>query len=212
MVRFIIVRHGYSVGNKEKRFSGQADFSLDETGILQAKSTSEYILNSYNVDAVYSSDLSRAYQTVKPIADKLGLPVQKSKKLREVDVGIWEGMFVENVKKQYPEEFEMYITNPGMFTFCGGESYLEVMLRGKSAFEEIAINNDEKTIVMGVHGGNIRTLRAAWDNIPLEKIKDIPHVANASVTVAEYDRGTVNWIQIGYTDHLTDKTTEDGIK
>ena len=69
MVKFIIVRHGYSVFNKERRFTGHVDAPLDERGIEQAKRNAEYVIANYKIDCIYSSDLSRAYHTVKPIAD-----------------------------------------------------------------------------------------------------------------------------------------------
>ena len=212
MVTFIIIRHGYSMGNKEKRFSGQMDVPLDSIGFSQAKSIAEYVVENFKVDSIYSSDLCRAYETVKPIAEAFKLPIHKCRELREVNVGNWQGMLIEDVKNEFPESFELYRQNPGLSKFDGGESYADVMIRGKHAFEKIAEENEGKTIVVGTHGGVIRTLRAAWNNIPAEKIKDIPHVPNASVTVAEYDKGNINWIQIGYSEHLADKTTEEGVK
>lgn len=212
MVTFIIIRHGYSIGNKEKRFSGQMDIPLDDIGFSQAKSITEYVVENFKVDCIYSSDLCRAYETVKPLAEALDLPIHTCKDLREVDVGKWQGKLIEDVKKEFAESFELYRQNPGIVQFDGGESYADVMIRGKHAFEKIAQENEGKTVVVVTHGGVIRTLRAAWDNIPAEKIKDIPHVPNASVTVAEYDKGNIKWIQIGYSEHLTDKTTEEGVK
>lgn len=211
MVRFVIVRHGFSQGNKEKRFSGQMNVPLDGVGFSQANSVSRYILENFKVDCVYSSDLSRAYDTVKPVADALGLEVTQCRELREVDVGDWQGMLIEDVKKAYPESFAFYKENPGLSRFDGGEGYVDVMQRGSLALKKIAEDNDGKTVVVGTHGGVIRTLRAAWDNVPLDKIKDIPHVPNASVTIAEYDGGVITWQQIGYCDYLEDKTTEVGV-
>lgn len=212
MVKFILIRHGYSAGNKEKRFSGQMDVPLDDIGRLQAISTSKYILENYNVDSIYSSDLCRAYETVKPIADELGLTVNKYKELREVDVGLWQGMLIEDVKDKFPENFECYRTTPGLCKFDGGESYSECLERAKSVLIKIAEESEGKTIVIATHGGVIRTLRAYWDNVPMSEIKKIPHVPNASITVVEYDNGKVNQIMVGYKEHLEDKTTEEGVK
>lgn len=212
MVTLIIVRHGYSIGNKEKRFTGQMDAPLDEIGYLQAVSTADYIVKNFEVDRIYSSDLSRAYETVKPIADALGLEVLKWKELREANVGDWEGKLIADVEKEYPESFAFYKENPGLARFVGGESYEELMRRSRLTFEKIAAENEGKTVVVGTHGGVIRTLRAAWDNVPLDKIKEIPHVPNGSVTIAEYDNQSVNWICIGYEEHLSEKTSEALIK
>jgi len=212
MVTFIIIRHGYSMGNKEKRFSGQMDVPLDEVGHLQAASAADYILKNFKVDSVYSSDLSRAFETVKPIADALGLTVCQRQDLREVDVGKWQGKRIEDVKREYPDSFALYKENPGMARFDGGENYADVMQRGRKAFEKIAAENEGNTVVVGTHGGVIRTLRAAWGNVPPDQIKDIPHVPNGSVSIANYENGSVIWQCIGFTDHLADKTTEEGVK
>ncbi|MBQ2754970.1 MAG: histidine phosphatase family protein [Clostridia bacterium] len=212
MVTFVIVRHGYSKGNKEKRFSGQMDVPLDEIGLSQAEAVAQYITENFKIDKIYSSDLSRAVDTVKPIAQKLGIPVNKVKELREADVGEWQGLLIETIKEQYAESFEFYRQNPGLARFDGGESYKELMDRSLVAFDKIAKENDGKTILVGTHGGVIRTLRAGWNNIPLENLKEIPHVPNASVTVVQYDKGKVNWLKIGCSDHLTEKTTEEAIK
>lgn len=212
MVKFIILRHGYSMGNKEKRFSGQMDVPLDNAGRAQAECTAKYISRNFKVDSVYSSDLSRAYETALPVAKAFNLSVNEREDLREVDVGEWEGKLIEDVKKEFPESFELYRTNPGLSAFDGGESYADVMERGRKAFDEIAKENEGKTVVVATHGGVIRTLRAAWTNTSLEDIKNIPHVSNSSITVAEYQEGVVNFVTIGYDQHLVDKTTEEGVK
>lgn len=212
MVTFLLIRHGFSLGNKEKKFSGQMDVPLDDVGHAQAESIAEYISKNFKVDSIYSSDLSRAYHTALPLAKVLNLQVNTDKNLREVDVGKWQGKLIEDVKKEFPESFEKYRANPGLSRFNGGESYLDAMERGVRTIAEIAEENPDKTIVVATHGGIIRTLRAAWTNTKPENIKDIPHVPNASVTVAEYDDGKVTLKAIGYTDHLSDKTTEEGVK
>ena len=212
MVKFIIIRHGYSLGNKEKRFSGQLDVPLDAVGISQANSTAAYILSHYQVDRIYASDLSRAYDTAKPIAQALGMDITKCKELREVDVGDWQGLLIEDAARKYPESFALYKENPGLSRFDGGESYVDVMQRGSRAFRRIAAENDGKTVIVATHGGVIRTLRAAWSNTPLEKIKEIPHVPNGSVTVVLYENGHAQFEQIGYNGHLADPITEEGVK
>ncbi|MBQ6708748.1 MAG: histidine phosphatase family protein [Clostridia bacterium] len=211
-VKFIIIRHGYSKGNKEKRFSGQMDVELDEVGYSQAAATAEYVSKNFHIDAIYSSDLSRAYETVKPIAEALGMEIHKCKDLREADVGNWQGKLVEEVKKEYPESFAFYKESPGFAKIGGAESYADVINRARKAIEKIAEENEGKTILIGTHGGVIRSLRVAWEDNPPEKIKEIPHVPNSSVSVAEYKNGVLEWLSIGYDNHLSDKTTEEAVK
>lgn len=212
MVRFIIIRHGYSKGNKEKRFSGQMDLPLDDVGVMQAESTAKYILDNFCVDSVYSSDLSRAYETVRPIADALNINVNKHAGLREVDVGYWQGMLIEDVEKAFPESFRIYKQTPGLAHFDGGESFGQLLERVLRTMDAIAEENDGKTVVVGTHGGVIRTLRTAWAQIPLGNMQQIPHVPNSSVTVVDYESGKAEFVQTGYNGHLADRTTEEGVK
>ena len=119
MVRFIIVRHGYSQGNKEKRFCGQLDIPLDEAGHQQAATTAQYIVSNFQVDRVYSSHLSRAFLTAKPVADALGLEVIPLRQLQEVDVGRWHNMLISDIIQEDPELFASYKAYPGLFRFPG---------------------------------------------------------------------------------------------
>lgn len=212
MVKFIIVRHGYSAGNKEKRFSGQLDSPLDQIGLIQAQCVSEYIFKAFSPDAIYSSDSSRAYQTIKPLADKLGMTITTCKELREIDVGDWQGILVADIERLYPEKLNAYRTSPGLFRFDGGESYRDMMERGRLSLERIAQQNEGKTVVVATHGGIIRTLLALWNGIPIERISEVPIVPNASVTIVTYDNGKVTQLEVGYTDHLDDITEEEVAK
>ena len=79
MTKFIVVRHGNSLSNIDKTFTGHIDAPLSEVGVEQAKLVSNYILSEYKVDKVFSSDLSRAVDTIKPFAQKVNLEIIKEK-------------------------------------------------------------------------------------------------------------------------------------
>ena len=208
MVRIILIRHGYSEYNKLRRFSGQLDVALDEIGVEQARCTAEYVLENFKIDAVYSSDLKRAYDTAKPIADALGLPVVTSKQIRELDVGLWGGKNGEELRAEFPENFALYKKDVALVRCDGGEGYADLWKRSLAEIERIARENDGNTIVIATHGGVIRCARTAWSGIPLERIASVPHVPNASVSVAEYDDGGFRLITIGYSEHLSNNVTE----
>lgn len=207
-VRFVIIRHGYSQFNRSHRFSGQYDVPLDEIGIRQARSTAEYVLKNYKIDAIYSSDLSRAYETARPVAEALDMPIITSRALRELDVGKWECKTAEEIMAEYPESLSRYKENCGSARCDGGESYVELWERSVAEMDRIAAENMGKTVLVATHGGVIRCLRCAWRGIPPEELYKLPHVPNASVTVAESEGGVVRLLQEGYCGHLEDKTTE----
>lgn len=211
MVKFIIVRHGYSEFNKEHRFSGQADIALDGIGHSQARSVAKFVLENFHIDTVYSSDLLRAYDTAMPLAEALQLPIVKDIELRELDVGEWEGMLITEVAEKYPDSFNIYKTNIGLARPDGGESYPELAKRVSDAFAKIAKKNEGKTVLVATHGGVIRALRCAWLGIQREEYQNVPHVPNASITIAEYSDGKGVFTKIGLDDFLQEKTTEKGL-
>lgn len=209
MVTLLIIRHGFSLGNKQKIFTGQLDVPLDDAGRAQARSIADYVLQNFQVDGIYSSDLCRACDTVAPIADALGLPVVKTPSFREINEGNWQGMTFDELASAFPEKFALHKENPSVGYYDGGESYADVFARGSLALEQIAWEYDGKTVVIGTHGGFIRALLHGFRHIPTEKLKVTPPVPNGSVTVAQYENGKLTLVQTGYTGHLTDKTTEE---
>ena len=208
MTKLIIIRHGFSSGNKQSRFSVQLDLPLTKEGYDQAESAAQYILKNYQVDAVYSSDLCRAYDTVKPIADALDLPIHTYKELREINEGNWQGMLKEEVKKQFPEQFKTYQKTLGLVQFEGGECYASMLARVKPIIEKIIDDNPQKTVVIGTHGAVIRGMLSVWLGVPLEKVQEVPRVPNGTITVVECDQASAKVLQIGYSDHLTERTGE----
>ncbi|MBQ3068373.1 MAG: histidine phosphatase family protein [Clostridia bacterium] len=203
MTRLIVIRHGYSSANKNKIYSGHMDVPLEEIGIAQAERTAEYVLKNYKVDAIYSSDLSRACNTVRPIADALGLPLNKCAELREIDVGKWQGMLFDDVKTKMADNYNSYKIDPWNVPIDGGESYSMVIARALPKIEEIARDNDGKTVVIASHGGAIRALLSVWLDMK-DRIWDVPLSGNCSVTVVEYDGGRFEVVSVGYTAHLDD--------
>ena len=212
MVRFIIVRHGYSETNKTQTFAGQLDVDLDSIGYEQAEDVKECIINNYKIDAIYSSDLRRAINTAKPTAEALGMEIKTDVDLREMYVGEWQGMAVTDVAKKYPETFSVYKTNVGEARPDGGENYTELSNRADAAFRRIAKGNEGKTVMVVTHGGLIRALRCRWNGLCMTTAQSIPHVPNASLTVVDYDNGKFRFKEVAMADHLRSLSTEKDIK
>lgn len=96
MTTLLLVRHGETDWNAERRWQGHTDVPLNERGRKQARALAEQIA-AEPVDAVYSSDLRRARDTAAAVADRLGLPVTVDPDLREIDVGSREGLTGDEV-------------------------------------------------------------------------------------------------------------------
>ena len=208
MTELLFVRHGYSEGNKTRRFSGQRDFPLDEAGRRQADEVSAYLRGAYHIDAIYASDLCRAADTVRPLAEALSLPIHERAALREIDVGLWEGVLRTDVERLYPESYALYLTTPGLLRFDGGESFAEMRDRALAEVQKILKKHEGGRVVIATHGGVIRVLRTLWESIPLGEMQNIPQVPNASVTVVRYEGESATLISAGMADHLTERVTE----
>ena len=196
-VRFILVRHGRTVYNDEKRFTGQKDIALSEHGKMQAKITSEYVLKKYKPDLIYASDLSRAIETVNLVAETLGIPIKTDKRLREKSLGDWTGMRIEEVKEKFPKEFETYRNGASA---VNGESRADIENRAMEFFQELAQKERGKTILVSSHNGllgaflrRISCVKEQGSNLFLP---------NCSVSEAVYENGEFTALIVGFDKHL----------
>ena len=108
MTRLIITRHGQSIANAQLRFAGHSDFDLSETGHTQAALVAKYLCENLHIDAIYSSDLLRAYNTALPTARALGMDIIPSTALREIFAGEWEGHTTDEIAAYYAEDFGVW--------------------------------------------------------------------------------------------------------
>ena len=96
-------RHGQTIWNFERRFQGQTDIPLDDTGEAQAEYAARR-LATLRPDVIFSSDLTRAAGTAAPLAKLTGLAVILDKDLRERSGGSWEGLTDREIAERYPAE------------------------------------------------------------------------------------------------------------
>ncbi len=207
MVKFLVLRHGHSLSNKEGTYTGQLDIGLSTEGVFQACALAEYLSKNYVIDAVYSSDLSRAFDTAKKLADKIGKTVAVEKDLKEMHCGAWQGLTAEQAKTLYPEDFLDWQTNELDGRCTDGEWMSEVKERALKVIEKIAIESDGKTVVIVTHGCVIRNLQMVWHDITYKQLKTLPWVTNASVTEVDYMDGKWQVVSTGYDGFLGDMRT-----
>ena len=208
MTTLIFLRHGLSATNNTGTFTGRMDAPLHERGLVQAQDTAKYFSTqtNYAIDKIYSSPSSRAYHTVLPTAQVLGLEIEKSDLLQEINVGNWSGHTLVEIQEKYPEAFRLFRENVGLARYGDGESTAEAQARMVKIVEEIAKENENKTVIIATHGGVLRAMYCAWQNIPLEDLKNVEIVPNASISVAKFENGKGRFESYGMDDYLSDKT------
>ncbi len=206
MTTLILVRHGESEANLGNYYAGHLDALLTERGFAQAKLTAKYIKENYKVDKVYASDLKRAYATGQAIANAFGVEITSDSNLREIDAGEWDGVAFDELINSN-EDYRFYLEDIGNSKCTGGESVAQLQQRVSEAMNKIVAENDGKTVVVATHATPIRTMQCLWEGKTLDDMKNIPWVANASVTVAEYENGKWKLVKAGESSHLKELMT-----
>ena len=203
----LLVRHGQSEGNVLGLFTGHSGYPLSELGHKQAAKTAEYIHANYQVDAVYCSDLPRAFQTAEHTAKVFGLPVITHAGLREINAGDWENQSFDALLPLYPDSFPLW-RNDFLNAYCvGGESVREVGERGAKALYEIAEENPGKCVVVASHATTIRSSLWKISGAPESAMQDMLYSANCGVSELSYVDGKLQIVSMNYADHLADLQT-----
>ena len=202
MTKLLLIRHGESEANRGNFFAGQMDVFLEEKGREQARHTAHFIATHYQVDAVYASDLHRAFETGKILADQLGLSVRPEQRLREIYAGQWQGRPFEEIRTRFASDYQVWLQDIGNCTCTDGESIQDLGTRVIEALTHIACAHPQQTVAIATHATPIRVTQCLAQGLPLSAMKDIPWVSNASVTELVYHEGA--WIlqRVGQDTHL----------
>jgi glucosyl-3-phosphoglycerate phosphatase len=191
--RIVLWRHGRTEWNLHNRFQGQADIGLDSVGIEQAAAAAP-LLAAFAPVALYASDLARAYRTATALADITGLAIQTDKRLREIDVGTWEGLHGSEVRAQNPDLAERLWRGEDVRRSPTGESPSEVGQRVAEALTEIAeAVPDGSTVVVATHGLAGRVGACQLVGLPFESWRLMGGLSNCAWISIDRHRSGAYW-------------------
>lgn len=156
----LAIRHGETAWNVETRIQGQLDIGLNDNGRWQAQRLAE-VLGREELSAVYSSDLSRAFDTAAIAAEQLGLPVEIDEGLRERNFGSFQGLTFKEIETRWPEQSERWRKRDPAFAPPGGESLVDFYERCVGAAQRIATARPSQAIALVAHGGVLDCLYRA---------------------------------------------------
>jgi broad specificity phosphatase PhoE len=152
----VLVRHGETDWNRERRFQGHADQPLNDVGRRQARELAD-ALQGEPLAAVYTSPLRRAGETAAIVGERLGLLARELEALREIDVGTWEGLTIDEIKSRFPEASSVDWRSG----WTGGETYDELAARVVPALLDLARRHPDESLLGVTHAGPIRAALAA---------------------------------------------------
>lgn len=187
MKRLILIRPGETDWNRTERWQGWVQVPLNDQGRRQAQRLAKHIRH-IGVGALYASDLCRAVETAEILGENLGFAPIYDKRLRERDMGQWQGLTIDEMRAWYPVQYERLLGNVDHYQVPGGESRADVRSRVLAAFDDIRGRGRGETVAIITHTTVIHVL--------LEKllgdsdVYDIPLVNMSVTTVARNDDGT----------------------
>jgi probable phosphoglycerate mutase len=150
--RLIAIRHGETAWNVDTRLQGHLDIALNTKGVWQAGQVAQALADE-PIDAVYSSDLLRAWQTAQAIAHATDAPLVAKPGLRERGFGSFEGKTYAEIATEWPEQSELWRKRVPDWAPPGGESLLTMRERVASTVNALAEPHIGGQIVLVAHGG-----------------------------------------------------------
>ena len=200
----LLIRHGQSKGNAERRFGGHTATPLSARGRKQAEATARALKSEF-LTSIYSSDLARAMETAQPLAKLTGLLINGTDAFRERGVGVMEGLTFEEAAQQHPEQYAALLRRDFEHVLTGGERYRQLLDRAWQKLDEVVAQNRGGKIAVFSHTGTICILA-----LHLMGALDAPELkpvwissANCGITRFELrEDGFVRVLNINDTSHL----------
>ena len=184
MQKLYLVRHGQSEWNYQKKVQGQQDTILTEQGRIQAKKLG-HRLKKENIDAIYSSDLKRAYETANIIGKEINLEVTPVESFREIAFGHWEGKNIDYLNKSNEKEHLIWLKEPHKFKMEGAETLHEIQKRAMMGVNLILDKNPGKNILIVSHGTTLKTIILGLLDMEIKYYNKLT-LGNVSLTVVEF--------------------------
>ncbi len=203
-LELVLLRHGESEGNRDRRFGGHGPARLTERGQRQADAAARAIWSTWPPGVIYSSDLPRALETAAPLATLSGLTLHSSPALRERSVGELTGRSFEEVQAERPEVWEALLKRDPDWCPPGGESHRMCTERIERFLSELFVHQPTGRVVLVSHGVAIDLMLRYFLGVSASSLERfLFHVDNASISrVVRHPGGLHRIVVINDTAHL----------
>lgn len=200
MKRLYLIRHGQTDWNIEGRWQGQLDVPLSEVGHKQAQALAE-ALQDRPIMTIYSSDLIRAVATAQPLAQAKGIEIRWDARLRELHLGVFQGLVHDEIRLKYPAEEQAMEADYMDYVIPQGESRRAMQERAYAIWQEIVAREPGPEIAVFSHGGTIRMLLMKLFPEEMERLTKV-RIFNTSVTTIDTDGQTLRLVDLADVAHL----------
>jgi broad specificity phosphatase PhoE len=187
--RVILIRPGETDWNRQGRWQGWVASPLNPHGKQQVQALARFIRN-VGMTVLYASDLKRAVETAEILEERLGFAPIYDERLRERNIGDWQGLTPDEMRLWYPQEYEKLLQDRANYVIPKGESRNQVKARMLAAFKDYLQQDKGETIGILSHSSAIRSLLSEW--IPEAQLINAD-VGNTSVTSIARDDENGTW-------------------
>ncbi len=201
----ILVRHGVTAWNRERRFQGRLDTPLSDDGRQQAQRLAARLAGApRTIAAVYSSDLRRAHDTARPVAEALGLPLTVDTGLRERGYGAFEGKTFDEIERDLADAWRRWRAREPDFELPGGgESLRRFHLRVRQTLDRLTGRHPGATVLAVTHGGVLDSAYRIASGLAMDAVRR-HDLHNASLNTIALDADAYRLIEWGDIAHLDD--------
>ena len=211
MVEILLIRHGETNWNAERRLQGHLDIPLNIQGEQQAAALGR-ALREETLDAIVSSDMQRALQTAEVIAASRGMKIDVNPGLRERCFGAFEGLRYSEIRERYPDDYAAWQTLDVDARFPSGthmaETLREFSERAISTVMRLVTGADDRKIAVVTHGGVLECVYRAAKGIGFSHRRDVP-ILNGSINRVALNGKSLEVIQWGDVAHLTQPSLDE---
>ena len=209
MTTIYLIRHAEAEGNLYRRIQGHWNGQVTPRGQKQIDALAERF-RDVPIDAVWSSDLQRTKDTAGAILKYHDLQLETTPRLREANLGVWEGRPWGDVEYESPEQMYYFNHDPAKWSIPQCERFPEVQARMRSVLAEIAARYDGQTVAVVSHGVAIRSFLASALGVKSEQIDTLPHGDNTAVACLRYDGGALTVEYYNDASHLPEELSTFG--
>ena len=183
-LRLLLLRHGETAWNRERRYQGWTDTPLSAEGLLQAEAAARE-LKEHTFAAVYASPLQRARDTAAAIAAPHGLPVETDPAFKELGFGQWEGLTLDEARARDAAVYDGWANTPHLVSPPEGESLVQARLRVLAGLERLRADHPDEVVCLVAHGIPVRILILEALGLGLDRIWSL-HSAPTGISELEF--------------------------
>ena len=199
-MHLIVVRHGETTYNAQRRFTGQSDVPINPFGMRQTAALAGCLATEH-LEVIVTSDLERTRITAQAIARYHGLPVREDIDLRELAFGEWEGYTYDEVLARDAKLAAQWRADPTTFAPPGGETVVQLRDRCATSLRRWQTQYPEANVLWVTHGGFIGVLLCHVLDIDLKRRWQF-RLDNASISELRINGERVTIVRLNETAHL----------